>query len=935
LDRYDPKTETIQPIKHPALNNISVFGIAEDDKTNIWLATWNGLFKYDRKSDRLLHFDAEKTLPHNHVWTIIIDSEQRIWAGTEGGGIAILKEGNDNQLHLVKQLQHDGTTHQSISDNRIYSIFEDGKGGFWIGTGNGLDYYNWQTNTIKHLSQQSELWPKGTIAGITEDQKGFIWLSHKQGLSRINTTDLTIRTFSKQDGLQSNEFTEGAVYRSNNDILYFGGNAGVNYFSPDSIRTNPIAPKVVLTELRILNEVVEVDQTVNGRIVLDKPLYLTPAINLTHDDKSISIEFAALHYANPIGNKYAYKLEGFDKDWIYTDASKRVASYSNLVPGKYLFQVKASNSDGIWTETPVELHIDVSPAIWASTGAYLLYTAIILFLLYAFFYYITRYTRIKSKMAYETILHKKELELHENKVQFFTNISHEIKTPLSLILSPIQLLKDRRKDDVYLQAQLQTMESNGNRLLKTVHQLLDIRRFETGHEILRVNRTDIIALVRKTVESFSQEAKQRKIQLKVDTLFPSLFVELDSDKIEKVLYNLLSNAFKFTERGGTIKVRIRKIQEQLCIDVMDNGAGISVIDLDRIFKPFLQGKSSAPGGSGLGLTYSKSLVEMHGGTLSVQSRSHSNEFKLTVFRISLSMNAITRQSIAETDLSIANKIDHENASSLFLPPLHDAIDYTLPRRCTILFVEDNDEMRRYLVNFFAPDYDTLEAENGEKGLLLAKQYVPDLIISDVMMPKLDGLSFVQMVKSDILLRHIPVILLTARSLMEYEMEGLVRGADDYMVKPFHLPILALKVRNQLLACFRMQEKLKTKISVEPTKLDIQCPDEHLLQKVMVYIEEHIADTDLKVDNICLSIGLSRAQLYRKIKALTGYTMADMIKEIRLKRANQLLQNKAFQVSEVAYMVGFNDPYYFSKNYKARFGYSPRERKKINTPDTTN
>ncbi|WP_437921090.1 two-component regulator propeller domain-containing protein [Sphingobacterium sp. LRF_L2] len=921
MDRFNPKTNQIEHFEALAIAGTAVFSFVEDAKRNIWIASWNGLLKYDRSRDSLIHFGVENLLPHAHVWYMYLDSKQQLWVGTEGGGIVVLKEKEDGKLVVQKQLKHGTNAQKSLSDNRIYSIFEDNSGNLWIGTGNGLDYYNPKIDSIQHLSQQSDLWPKGTIAGITQDQSGFIWVSHKQGISRIAKKDFSIRTFSKQDGLQNNEFAEGAIYRSSfSNRLYFGGNKGVSFFSPDSIRTNPTPPNIVFTELRILNQAVEVNQNVNGRVVLHQPLYLSPNIELTHEDKSISIEFAALHYANPAGNKYAYMLEGFDKDWIYTDASKRVASYSNLNPGNYVFKVKASNSDGIWTATATTLPITVAPAIWASTGAYVIYFLIFLALLYAFYYYITRYTNLKSKLAYEAILHEKERELHESKVQFFTNISHEIKTPLSLILSPIQQMKTWSKEDTNIREQLQTMENNGNRLLKTVNQLLDIRRFETGHERLHLEKTDINLLVQKVVDSFSQEARQKRIRLATNFRNTISFTEIDADKIEKVLYNLLSNAFKFTPSGGTIKVKLSERDQTLFIDVFDNGTGISTGDLEKIFKPFLQGEATVPGGTGLGLTYSKSLVEMHGGNLTVESRQSTAQFKLTIFRIALPIDFGPASAPADS-LPAPSVFMSENEREELLPSEQSPL---LPRKCTLLLVEDNDELRSYLAQFFAKEYTVLEAQNGYLGIQLAQEKIPDLIISDVMMPQVDGISFTRQIKANLLTCHIPVILLTARTLVEYEIEGLETGAEDYLVKPFHLPILALKVRNQLLARFRMQEKFKQKISIEPSALTVQSPDEILLQKVITYIEEHISNSDLKIDKVCQSIGLSRAQLYRKMKALTGCSVADLIKELRLKRAQQLLRDKKFNVSEVAYMVGFSDPEYFRKNFKLKFGYSPSE-----------
>lgn len=924
LDRYNPRQEKIERMDDDSSAlNTGVYGMVEDADGDIWLATWNGISKFNRHNHKIETFDLSAVLTEQHVWTIFIDSKGQIWAGTEGGGIFLFKENAAGQLTLLRTLHHESSGATALSDDRIYSIFEDRENRIWIGTGNGVDCYYPQSKQVKQLSLLGNLWPKGTIAGITEDNNGFMWISHKQGISRIDKKNLDIRTFSKQDGLQSNEFADGAVYKSvEKNRLYFGGNKGINYFCPDSIRTNNVPPKVVLTELRILNQPVEVNQEINGRKVLQRPLYLSSSIDLTHEDKSISIEFAALHFVNPAGNQYAYMLEGFDQDWIYVDAKKRVASYSNLEPGEYTFKVKASNSDGVWTTDPAELSVSVAPAWWASSGAYTIYTAVFLLMLCAFYYYLIRYTKLKSKLNYEAILREKERELHENKVQFFTNISHEIKTPLTLILSPIEQLKGWGKQDFRIQEQLQTMEMNGQHLLKTVNQLLDIRRFETGNEELHLEKTELISLVQKVVDSFSQQARQKKVRLKVAASKPEIYATLDADKMEKVLYNLLSNAIKFTD-GGMVKVRVQQRDKQLEIDVIDNGRGISPEDLERIFKPFLQGQSTVPGGTGLGLSYSKALIEMHGGKLTAESRPHTKRNKLTLFHVLLPIEQDTAVDTRGTDL--ADESSESLVSASTAAPSNDAAERlpALPRRCTLLLVEDNDQMRGYLAQFFRPDYDILEAPNGEQGLLLASKHVPDLIISDVMMPKIDGISFTRQVKSDVLLRHIPVILLTARTWVEYEVEGLETGADDYMVKPFHLPVLALKVRNQLLTRFHIQEKFKQQvIAIEPTKITPQSPDEALLQKVLTYIERHIQDSDLKIEDVCKAIGLSRAQLYRKMKALTGYTMNDLVKEIRLKRAQQLLQDNKFQINEVAYMVGFNDPEYFRKTFKTKFGCSP-------------
>lgn len=915
VDYYDPADNSIHRIDDPSIFNTAVFSIMEDEDTNLWFGTWNGLYKYTRQSGQLQLLSTDTPLSNTHVWTVIQDSKKQFWVGTEGGGIVVLGEQGAGKLKTLNRFQHQPDGTGPLSDNRIYSILEDTEHRIWIGTGNGLDLYQPNTETIKHLSRVSSQWPKGTIAGILEDEQGYIWVSHKQGISRVDKKDFSIRTFTKQDGLLNSEFIEGSLFKSaGENRLYFGGNQGVTHFSPDSIKTNTRPPKIVFTELRILNESVEVNQQVNGRVVLHEPLYLQKELSLNHRDKAISIEFAGLHFANPGGNKYAYMLEGFDQDWIYTGATKRVASYSNLAPGAYTFKVRASNSDGIWTRQPAELQIQVAPAIWASGPAYALYSLIGIAMLYAFYYYIKRYTRLKSQLNYEALLHAKEKQLHDSKVQFFTNISHEIKTPLSLILSPIQQLKDWYQKIPEAQEQLLTMEKNGTRLLKTVNQLLDIRRFENGKETFHGEHFDLTALARKVLNSFDQEAKRKNIRLKLAVRPPTLFIFADADKLEKVLYNLLSNAFKYTQ-DGIIKLRIRARQSQIQLDVIDNGIGIDSEDLNLIFKPFLQGKTPVPGGSGLGLTYSQSLMEMHGGSLTVQSRRGTKGRNLTIF------TALT-PIVGNATLPGKPSDDATSQETAYLPITASSVALSQARTSTLLLVEDNQEMREYLTNFFKKEYTVIQAPDGLQGIELARKHLPDLVISDVMMPKLDGINFVRHIKNNIFLCHIPVILLTARTLVEYEIEGLQTGADDYVVKPFHLPILALKVRNQLALRLRMQERFKQQIALHPSKQEVQSADEILLKKVMHYVENHLADSDLKIDKICDSIGLSRAQLYRKMKALTGYSMSDFIKEVRFGRAAQLLREQKLTVSEIAYMVGFNDPEYFRKSFKLKFGVSP-------------
>ncbi|WP_187270238.1 hybrid sensor histidine kinase/response regulator transcription factor [Pontibacter qinzhouensis] len=932
LDRYNPADGKIRHFEELGLKNTMVFGFTEDKAGDVWIASWNGVYRYNAQKDNFNHYNLGDEARTQHVRVIMEDKEGQLWAGTEGGGIFILKptQGND-EVKIVRQIKYENDAKNTIIDNRINSIYEDKSGLIWVGTGNGLHTYNPKTKAVELFTGASGL-AEATVAGIIEDDAGYIWISHKKGISRLNSKTLAVHNYTLQDGLQSNEFSDGAIVKSRfSNKLYLGGNNGYNSFIPDSIAPEPTLPKVVFTELQILNQAVAINQEVNGRVVLDRPLYLTNELTLNHQDRSIAIEFAALHYANPDGNKYAYMLEGFDKEWIYTDASRRLATYSNLAPGKYVFKVKASNSDGIWNEVPTTLNIGVMPPFWASIWAYILYGLFILLALYLFYYFSARFTKLKSKLAYESLIREKEHDLNQNKLQFFTNISHEIKTPLSLILAPVERLLSVGKNNELLYGQLQTMKANGDRLMRLVNQLLDFRRLETGNSELVLRQHDLIAFLHSIIESFRTYAAQKNISLEFSPQTQTIFMRFDEDKLEKVISNLLSNAFKFTPSGGTIALEVSQDlpNDNAVIKVMDNGKGIPDEEKELIFKPFQQGITNKAGGTGLGLTYSKALVELHGGNISVDCSKQSDGQNLTVFTVTLPTKptaTITSETANSPATQAAEIAEHH-------PMQHAALEETQPEReqllvngktPSLLIVEDNDELRRYLCDYFESMYTVIEAGNGKEGLEMASKVLPDIIISDVMMPEMNGLEFCKRLKTDLKTSHIPFIMLTAKAPIENQIEGIETGADDYIVKPFNLAYLQTKVKNLLLSKERLREKYKTEITLEPSIVTPVSPDEKLLQKLLQYVEDRIADSELNIEDICSEIGLSRTHLYRKVKALTGFSMAELIKELRLKRAMQLLKDHKFNVNEVAYMVGFNDADYFRKCFKTKFNMPPSE-----------
>ncbi|MEJ6979465.1 two-component regulator propeller domain-containing protein [Pedobacter sp. P351] len=939
LNYYDSANNAFRDFTNEILKGISVFGITEDNEHNMLFATWDGIYKYNFATNTFVHFEAINSLLDTYSRVVVQDREGQIWAGAEGtggsrGGIVVMKPVAGNSVVVLKHFIHIPDSN-SLSDNRIYSIYEDSEGIIWIGTGNGLDRYDPQTNVFTNLSARG--FPKSSIAAITEDSNGILWISHKKGISQLNRKTFHVRNYTLQDGLQSNEFSDGAVYRSRvSKKLYFGGNNGFNAFDPKSIIPEKTVPNTVLTELQILNRRVGINEKVNGRIILRKPLYLTNKVELTYDDKSVAIEFAGLHYSNPNSNKYAYKLEGFDKDWVQTDANRRIATYSNLEPGNYTFKVISSNSDGVWNLKPAILNMEVHPPLWASTWAYIFYASIVVAIAYLYHYYSTRVTRLQSKLAYEELIREKENDLHQNKLEFFTNISHEIKTPLTLILAPIDRLLELFDGNHLVLTQLVTMKTNGSRLLKLVNELLDFRKLETGNIELRLQNGNLVSFLQNLISRFKPLAEIKNVRIELVLGTPICNFYYDEDKIEKVIANLLVNALKFTA-SGSIKVSIwikeSNVDKFAVVEIVNIGKGIRDEDMELIYEPFRQGSVSSESGTGLGLAYSKGLIELHGGTISAYSSKLTENLSETCFKVEIPMR---RETIQPAELStddfpdIVESISESGTDGMLrvmpVSSFNNKVEKVLinDKLPLILIVEDDPYLRKYLKEHFERFYSILEAENGIQGLSVAMQELPDLILSDVMMEGMNGLEFCRKIKTDLKTAHIPIILLTAKSPIEDRIEGIETGADDYITKPFDLLFLTARIKSLLVTRNLLKEKYRKEISLLPSGDIPVSPDEKLLKRVLVCIEQQLPNPDFTVDDICKVVGLGRTQLYSKLKTMTGLSIAELIKEMRLERSKQLLKDKKFNINEVSFMIGFSDAAYFRKCFKAEFGITPSE-----------
>jgi signal transduction histidine kinase/ligand-binding sensor domain-containing protein/DNA-binding response OmpR family regulator len=978
LSQFDPNTgkftNYLQPIKSGNIAKNNVERIYEDRKGNFWIGTDGaGLFLFDRKSKSFSEFNETATgskLSGKAIWSICEDLKGNLWIGTADGGL--------NQLNWeTQQFRHfrsDPNNPNSINTNDIRVVFEDHLGILWIGTyGGGLNRFNPIDETFIHYTsgQRKEggisndiitdifespgtrqLWI-GTFGGglnrfdrvtgtftsfrekaglsndvvksIEEDSEGNLWISTLKGISKFNPNSETFVNYTTSDGLQGNGFNLGSSCISQNGVMYFGGTNGLNLFLPEKIekRSDQSFP-CLITDLKIFNRSIQPGERIRKRIILEKVIDETKAISIPYFIDDFAFEFAALDFAGSENIKYAYQMEGTDGDWQYTDASRRYASFSNLSPGDYIFKVKASNTDGVWSGQVTQLSVTILPAPWKTTWAYSLYFLLLGTLIYFLRKYEIARFKLKNELKFERLEREKNKELNKMKLRFFTNISHEIRTPLTLILSPIQELitsGDVRKE---IRDQLRNINRNANRLLLLVNQLLEFRKQEAGHAELQVAKGDFVKFMMEIILSFKEFAQQRNIELSFTHQPDEVNMWYDSSKMEKIFFNLLSNAFKFTPDGGKIGVHITEVEKIVQIVVEDTGKGINNEDLPHIFERFHKFDKDYSGnylGSGIGLALVKKLVELHHGTISAESEA--NVLTRFVIEVPLGMKHFREEEIISdyrgsehaTHYQLANEIEEE------------LVNNTLnagPDAPKLLIVEDNDDVRNYLKKLFLQNYRILEAADGMAGWELALKHLPDLIISDILMPEMDGLQFCKKAKTTLETSHIPVILLTARTSMLYRTEGMETGADDYITKPFDPNLLKLRVKNLIISRKRLREKFSHNIALEPHEITITSPDQHLLQRAIEAIEKNMDNSEFDVNNLAKEIGVSRPVLYRKLPAITDYTPNEFIRIIRLKRAAQILEKVDLSISDVCYRTGFKTPKYFSKCFRDFFGVLPSE-----------
>ncbi len=948
--------DTIRDIDLKPIRGItySVFSLLEDSHENVWIGTYSGGIRRWLKNketdgyekDAIVHSPSSPNgLSSNIIRNIYEDSQQNIWFAT-GDGLCrlkpeeILKE--NPKFDVYKNNPKDKN---SITHNYILALYESAKGEFWVGTfGGGLNKIEFTENPseikFKPYTEIDGL-PNNVIKGILEDSENNLWLSTNKGLSRFNPKYETFKNYDVNDGLQSNEFQELACLKRQNGEMLFGGVNGFNTFFPENIKDNPHKAKSVITNFFISNKSVKRGEEINGRVILDKSINETDNLKLKHHENSFSFEFAAVHYSAPNKNKFAYKLEGFDDEWIYTNSSKRFATYTNLEYGSYTLKVKASNNDGIWEDTAKQISINIIPPFWKTTIAYILYGILTLSILFGFWRNTVTKTKKKHLLELASLEKQKEEELQRLKLEFFTNISHELRTPLTLIKGPLEYLQKKGNDvkPEIAQEQYGLMKKNTNYLLRLVNQLLDFRKINQGKMHLVMRHSDIVAFIKEIAEPFQFLSHKQHVKFTIRAIEPSLITWFDHDALEKIINNLLSNAFKFTPKNGSITINISREknsknpedENHVVIEVKDSGIGISSSKTETIFERFYTKKGSDknnPKGVGIGLSFTKSLIELHQGTIHVSSKPGQG----TNFIVKIPTSKEAYSNIPEISCKESTDTDFVRRSSeneSFAIDIDDettdnSISKSRSQSPVLLVVDDNKDIRTFIKHVLKDDYTIYEAENGQEGFEIASKITPNVIVTDLLMPIMDGLQLCEKIKTTKTTSHIPVLILTAKLSQESELEGLKHGADDYIRKPFDVELLHLKLNNILQHREKLRLRFNREITLQPKEVTVTSSDERFLQQAIEIVEKHMMNTDFSVEMLVKEMEHSRSNLYLKFKEITGLSSSEFIRNIRLKRAVQLFESSDLSVKEIMYMTGFNTASYFAKCFKKQFGVKPSE-----------
>ena len=902
--------------RNSQLVNENVYAILPDGEGNLWLGTLSALVRFNPEQQSFTTIEKEKDgtpVVSKQITTLFRDSHKRLWIGGEEGLSVFKQEGLDIQKASILPVSN-------VTKLFTNCIYEASNGIIWVGTREGFYCFNEKDKQIKRYNTTNGL-PNNVVYGILEDSFGRLWLSTNRGISCFNPETEKFRNFTESDGLQSNQFNTASYCRTSVGQMYFGGINGITTFRPELLLDNPYTPPVVITKLQLFNKVVRPDDETG---ILTKNISETKSITLKSWQTAFSIEFVVSNYISGQHNTFAYKLEGYDKEWYYLTDSRTV-SYSNLPQGTYQFLVKAANSDGKWNPIPTALEIIVLP-IWYKTW----WALLIFFATFAgFITFVFRFFWMRKSMEAQLEIERRDKEhqeeINQMKMRFFINISHELRTPLTLILTPLQEIINKISDR-WTRNQLEYIQRNANRLLHLVNQLMDYRRAELGVFELKAKKGNAHQLIQDNFLFYDKLARHKKITYTLHSELEDKEVLFDANYLELIVNNLLSNAFKYTESGQSITVTLKEENGWLLLQVSDTGIGIPINKQGKIFERFYQIESEHVG-SGIGLSLVQRLIELHHGRIELDSE----ENKGSTFSVYLpqDLSVYKPSELASNDeQNEEEQVYSTNSKAMYFIDTekveNESVESGDKKRGTILIVEDNNEIRRYLNNGLADLFNTLEAGNGEEALEKLKDNEVDVIVTDVMMPVMDGIKLCKNVKQNIRTCHIPVIILSAKTDIKDQMEGLQMGADDYIPKPFSLAILTTKIQNMMRTRRRMLDKYAKSLEVEPEKITFNAMDEALLKRAMTIVEKNMDNIEFSTDEFAREMNMSRSNLHLKLKAITGESTIDFIRKIRFNEAAKLLKDGRYTVAEVSTMVGFNTPSYFATSFKKYFGCLPTE-----------
>jgi ligand-binding sensor domain-containing protein/signal transduction histidine kinase/AraC-like DNA-binding protein len=982
LNLFDPKKNTFKHYKYnpydpKSIGSNEVLNIMEDSQGNLWIATWGGgLNLLNRSNGSFTRFTNnplnKKSISSNYIQKVFEDSSRNLWVATYYGGVNLF----DRKTKQFFRFTNDGNG-GSMEGNNIVSINEDRMGNTWFGTDDGgLNCYHTSTKTFSHYFNKEEkipdlriifidskgrLWIGQTglylfnpeknsfslytikaglsnefIKGITEDDQGNFWIATSNGITQFNPDNLSFKKYNTGDGLQGLEFEANSFMKTKEGQMFFGGGDGFNSFYPENIKPNTFIPPVYITDFQLFNQKAGVGEKNSP---LTKDISVTKSIDLTYKQSTFSFAFASLNYTSSENNQFAYKLEGVDKDWNYV-GNEHKASYNNVGHGHYIFRVKGSNNDGVWNENGPSVAITIEPPFWDTWW----FKTLIFFIIIACLIWFYRFRR---KLEMRKLSEQKKEEMYQVQLQFFTNISHEFRTPLSLILGPLEKLQrdnPQSADSPFYKV----IYRNANRLLNLINELMDFRKSETGVLKLRVMPGNLNVFLQEIYEEFSELAAQKKITFKSAVAADIKEPWFDRQILEKITINLISNSFKYTSDGGSITVEILdsldnfkqsfknelilknefKAKKYFYIRVADNGIGISKESIAHLFERYYRITESHLG-SGIGLAFVKSLTYLHKGSISVYSdRNVGTEIIIAIPAARDDYDRNERWLKNEKELgarleSIHTKYEH------YFPLIENenrepAASVEPDGIAHILLVDDNEELRNFIKESLSPQYHITEAVNGSLGFEKAKQEFPDCIISDVMMPVMDGVEFCRLIKNDIATSHIPFIMLTAKDALESKIEAIHSGADFYFSKPVSMQLLELTVRNILSQKRKLKEKYLKDDYSEAKDLVHSTKDKEFIDELISLVSTHLINPDLDVDFICTQMGMSRTKLYQKIKNITGQSIGELVRTIRLKKAAELMTHQDTTITDVMYSVGIQTQSYFTKAFKKEFGKTPTQ-----------